>query len=92
MQNFYLLKPCKTSAAYEAVPKNQHLRLNLTEAAEKLKREGYLLTAETPVLFIAEKEFPVTVFPHGKLLIKNATEEGAQRLADDVYRILGITG
>lgn len=74
--DFYLVRLCSGRSAFEALPK-RGLRFDRGELAAKLKNEGYTIE-DYGALLIAKKDFEVTIFPSGRLLMK-CNEEAMAR-------------
>jgi TATA-box binding protein (TBP) (component of TFIID and TFIIIB) len=88
MSSYYLLNPCRTTAAYVATLKKPR-RLNLTEARRKLEAAGYAVT-DVKVMLIVDTRPELTLYESGKILIKTDDPDDARRAIDDVYAILGL--
>jgi len=80
-----LVRPCKTTAAYEALPE-QELRLDLEQVRHRLTATGWIPVADAGVLLVMRKDVDATVFRSGKLLIKTLDQALAQRVWDEVSR------
>jgi transcription termination factor Rho len=66
----FIVRPCSTRAAYEGVPKRQ-MKLNLNECAKMLQDKGYEVIALTDYVMVVKREYEFTVFPSGKILVKD---------------------
>ena len=86
----YLLRPCKSSAAFEAIPNlssrgKQKFELDLTECRNILETSGYEEVCDAKVLLIMKKEIEVTIYPSGKLIIKTDSKTEAEMVMNEVY-------
>jgi ArsR family metal-binding transcriptional regulator len=85
--SFFLVKPCKSTAAYEAVPSG-NLRLDLSALPSKLKPLGYELIADAKVMLVMMKhDNEISIYPSGKLLIKVHSQEVAEEIAHELELI-----
>lgn len=84
---FYLLKPCKTSAAYEAVPKKK-LGIDIDECATKLS-DSYEIVCNAKIMLVVKNGYEISIYPSGKLIIKMNSKEIAQNAADKIYALIG---
>lgn len=84
-----VLRPCKTSAAFEAIPQ-QDVDVDLDELEARLVDDGWRTVANARVLLVMAKELEATVFPSGKVLIKTTERPEAQRVWDAIQPHLGI--
>jgi ArsR family metal-binding transcriptional regulator len=84
----FVSAPCRTSAAYEVKP-DKNLRLILDDVAKKLSNEGYIPVVVTSHIAVFKKEYELTIFPSGRILIKKIEEkEIADRIAREIYEVL----
>lgn len=83
--DFFILKPCKSTAAYEAIPK-RNMNLKLDDLKPNLKLGGYNEVCDAKVMIIVEKGTEISIYPSGKLLLKTADEKVAQECAEELYR------
>jgi len=73
--NDFLIEGCSSSVALEAIPKKS-FSFDLKAIAEKLESNGINLEINTPVVLIFNfNGFPVSLYKHGKIIIKNIQEE-----------------
>lgn len=87
--SFYLLRPCKSTAAFECVPKKSG-KIDLAVAETGLGAAGYAVK-NARVLLIAQKAgVETTIYPSGKLIIKTRDESAASAEASAIYRAMGI--
>ena len=86
----HLLRPCKSTAAYEALPTEEvgNLKLDLLNCQDKLGTIGYEEVCNAKVLLILKKEIEVTIYPNGKLILKTDSQEQAQRVMNEIYERL----
>ena len=86
----HLLRPCKSTAAYEALPdaKTGNLKLDLTICHDILGTIGYEEVCNAKVLLILKKEIEVTLYPNGKLILKTDSKNQAQRVMDEIYDLI----
>ncbi|ATZ60604.1 MAG: hypothetical protein BME93_00105 [Methanosarcinales archaeon Met12] len=82
----YLVKPCKTSAAYEAIP-DKDLCFDIDESAERLKQD-YDIVANAKIMLIVKGACEISIHRTGKLIIKTDSEEKAKEAADKIYELL----
>jgi ArsR family metal-binding transcriptional regulator len=83
---YYLLKPCKGHAGYlSTLRKNQ--KVDLRSLVPRLESEGYQVT-DVKHLLIARRDIEVTIYPNGKLLIKEDDEAEAIRVVEEIYGII----
>ncbi len=88
MTDMFLVKPCKTGATYEVLPK-KILELKDYEMERALRRIGYKIKACTPYVVVAEKETEVSLFPSGRILVKELKDETkVRKLAKEIYETL----
>lgn len=85
--SFYLLRPCKTTAAYEALP-NDEVKLDLEKVTKILEGEGMKVTYARVILIAHNKGIETTIYPSGKLLVKTDSEDVAQAEAELLYGFL----
>lgn len=86
-----LLRPCKTTAAYEAVPTIDG-QVDLDELERLLEERGWSTVANAHVLLVMAKDEEATFYPSGKVLIKTTDEAAAQRVWGDVDDLLLASG
>lgn len=83
---FYLVKPCKTSAAYEVIP-NKDICFDIDESVERLKQD-YDILANAKIMLVVKGECEISVYRSGKLIIKTDSEEKAKEAANSIYELL----
>ncbi|MGA2103811.1 hypothetical protein [Methanoregula sp.] len=67
------MKPCKTSAAYEAIPR-EHLNLDLDQSEEILKNVCTIVT-NAGILLIVNDRCEVSIHKDGRLILKTDSQE-----------------
>jgi len=84
---FFLLKPCRSSAAYEAIPtKKVHLDIDTVQL--KLE-EHYDIVLNAGIMLVIEGLCEVSIHRSGKFIIKTDSEELAKQEAERIYGLLG---
>lgn len=87
--SYYLLRPCKGKAAFEAIPKI-NIVVDIKDSIDKLIMKGYDVL-DAGVMLVAKKEdLEVTIFPSGKLLVKTSSREKALEETNVIYDTLGL--
>jgi hypothetical protein len=86
--SYYLLKPCRTATAFISTLKKPW-RVDLTEAAERLRSRGWRVS-DVKVMLILEGEPELTLFESGKILAKTDDEKSAREAIDRVYDAIGL--
>ncbi|TLZ80705.1 MAG: hypothetical protein E6K07_00060 [Methanobacteriota archaeon] len=81
--SYYLLKPCRTATAFISTLKKSR-RVDLTEAAERLRSRGWRVS-DVKVMLILEGEPELTLYESGKILAKTDDEKAAREAIDRVY-------
>src|SRR5438445_207258 len=84
---YYLLKPCRTATAFISTLKKAQ-RVDLTEAAERLRTQGWHVS-DVKVMLILEGEPELTLYESGKILVKTDDERLAREAVDRVYQAIG---
>ena len=87
----YLLRPCKSTAAFEALPDKggKNHKLDLSNCTRILEGVGYRLVCDAKVMVIVEKDMEVTIYPSGKMILKTDSKCDAEVVMNDIYsRIL----
>ena len=87
--SFYLLKPCRGKAAFEAVPK-ERVRLDMEKGKTDLEAHGYVVTDAGVMLVCVKGELQVSIYPSGKLLIHTKSRENALTVANGLYKVFNI--
>src|SRR5438309_197535 len=85
--SYYLLKPCRTATAFISTLKKPW-RVDLTEAAERLRSRGWRVS-DVKVMLILEGEPELTLYESGKILVKTDDEKAAREAIDRVYSAIG---
>lgn len=84
-----LLRPCKTSAAYEAIPERE-LRLDLAALEARLASHGWHTLASAGLLLVLRKGVDdATLFQSGKVLIKTTDRSVAERVWGELEPLVG---
>lgn len=83
---YYLLKPCKGHAGFLSTMK-ENVKVNLHSLVGVLESEGYQVT-DVKHLLIAKKDVEITIYPNGKLLVKEDDEEEAIRAVEAIYGMI----
>jgi hypothetical protein len=79
-----LLQPCKTTAAYEAIPERD-LGLDLEAVEQRLHGAGWETLANAGVMLVIRRGADdASVFKSGKLLVKTRDATVARRIWADV--------
>src|SRR2546428_5084743 len=81
--SYYLLKPCRTATAFISTLKKPW-RVDLTEAAERLRSRGWRVS-DVKVMLILAGEPELTLYESGKILAKEDDEKLAREAMDPVY-------
>jgi hypothetical protein len=76
---YSLLKPCKTSAAFEAIPR-ERFSLDL-DRCEEILRPVCTIVAHAGVLLIVNDRCEVSIHKNGKLILKTDSQELASAQA-----------
>jgi ArsR family metal-binding transcriptional regulator len=86
----HLLRPCKSTAAFEAIPRPElgKIRLDLQNCLKSLGEVGYEEVCDANVLIILKKKIEVTVYPSGKLILKTDLEYEAKEVMDEIYELI----
>lgn len=72
-----LIQPCKTTAAYEAIPERD-LGLDLGRLEGDLVARGWQPVANAGILLVVRKRLETSIFQSGKLLIKTRNRVEAE--------------
>lgn len=83
---FFLLKPCKGYAGYLSTMK-ERTKVDLKSLVDKLESQGYEVL-NVKHLLVAKKDFEVTIYPNGKLLVKTDDIEEARKVVESIYGII----
>ena len=83
----HLLRPCKSTAAFEAIltSGSSQIHLDLIECQKMLESLGYQEVCNAKVLMIVKKEIEVTIYPNGKLILKTDDKETAKAAMEEIY-------
>lgn len=86
---FYMVRPCATSAGYEARPRKP-LALSIHEAERALRAADVEVLRNAGVVLLARAGCDVTVFPTGKLLLKTTSAAVAEDATRRIAAALGV--
>lgn len=75
-----ILRPCKNTAAFEALPDSGRLRVDLDALERTLLDSGWELVVNAAVMLIVRKEIEASIYQSGKMLLKTR-DPGAARKA-----------
>ena len=85
-----IIRPCSTKAAYEGILKRK-ANLNLSECSNKLRDKGYELLAVTDYVMVVRKDFELTLFPSGRVVVKDINDlESAKTVIEKLHKDLGL--
>lgn len=87
--SFYLIKPCRGKAAFEAIPKVE-VQIDLKKGLADLRGYGYEVTDAGVMLVAVKGELQVSIYPSGKLLIQTTSREEASEVANGIFDIFGM--
>ena len=79
---YSVLKPCRTTAAFEAIPR-ERIRLDLGLCAEILGKTCTIV-ADAGVLLIVSDRCEVSIHRDGRLILKTGSEEVAREQAERI--------
>ncbi|MGB0652329.1 MAG: hypothetical protein ACPGQL_03930 [Thermoplasmatota archaeon] len=85
-----LLRPCKTSAAYEALPE-QRMQLDMGALRQRAEAAGYEIVLDARVMLLlrpAAGGVESTVYQGGRVLLKTTDEEAAAAAYDQLQPVL----
>lgn len=86
--DYYFIRPCRTSAAYEAVPRS-YAKLDLKKVRDNLMKQGYDVT-DARMFLIVKKEVEINIYKSGRLIIRTDDKLFAEKIAEELYPILKI--
>lgn len=86
---YYLLQPCRTTAAFIASLRKAR-RISLDTARRQLEDAGFAVE-DLSVMLIVGTNPELTLYESGKALIKTADEDAARRAIDSVYAVVGLS-
>jgi TATA-box binding protein (TBP) (component of TFIID and TFIIIB) len=85
-EEIFLFKPCKTSIAFQSTLKKGTLDLHKCESA--LRKAGYSIELSTKSLIVAKSKLSVSIFPSGRILVKDTTDEDeAKKIIEKIYSL-----
>lgn len=79
-----LLRPCKNTAAFEAIP-DERRKLDLKALQAALAEDGWALVADAGVMLIMRRDIEVSVYYSGKMLLKTLDPEAARAAFKEVH-------
>ncbi len=66
--------------------------IDIANCVSLLRENGYEVT-DAGVMLVAKKEtIEISIYPSAKLLVKCQNEEDAKVIANEIYRVLGVSG
>ncbi len=75
-----ILRPCKNTAAFEALPDDKGLQLDLDRLEGTLVGLGWRTVVNAAVMLIVEQGIEVSIYRSGKLLLKTRDPDEAVRV------------
>jgi hypothetical protein len=75
-----ILRPCKNTAAFEALPDNGRLSVDLDALERVLLEEGWEPVVNAAVMLIMKKDVEVSIYKSGKMLLKTRDPVVAKEL------------
>lgn len=84
----YLMKLCDSSVAYEILPKDRSLHLDLAQAKTELLELGFKEVVDARVMLIMEREFQVNLYTSGRMLLRSEDETLAKQVAAELAHLL----
>lgn len=90
MATYEPLRPCRNGAGFEAEPQGT-VDLDLAQAGDRLEAAGLPVVADAGMLLVVEAAgVEVSLFDHGKLLVKSRDRSVAEAAADAVRTALDL--
>jgi len=87
-EEMFVLKPCKTGAAFQGTPK-KNVKLDLSKYETILKQHGYEIILHTNDVLIVKSKYDISIFPSGRVLIKDVkSEKDARAELDKIFMLL----
>lgn len=80
-----LLRPCKNTAAFEALPDNGRLQVDLDALEGTLVSGGWALVVNAAVMLIVKRDVEVSIYRSGKMLIKTREPDVALTLFRELH-------
>jgi TATA-box binding protein (TBP) (component of TFIID and TFIIIB) len=87
--SFYLLRPCRGKAAFEAVPR-ERIQLDMERCRTDMEAHGYDVTDAGVMVVAVKGKLQVSIYPSGKLLIHTRSRENALEVANGLFEIFNI--
>lgn len=75
-----ILRPCKNTAAFEALPDNGRLTVDLDALERTLQEEGWTLVVNAAVMLIVRKDIEASIYRSGKMLLKTRDPDIARQV------------
>ncbi len=84
----YTSKPCRKEDSIQITPEEEK-NLDLKALTSKLEELGYEKKLATDNMAIVKKKHKITIFPSGRILIKNTqNEEEAEKIVEGILGII----
>ena len=80
-----ILRPCKTTAAFEALPDDASLQVDLDRLEAELRGEGWDVVVNAAVMLIVKKQVEVSVYRSGRMLLKTRDPDVARALFAEIH-------
>lgn len=80
-----LLRPCKNTAAFEALPDSAGLKVDLDLLERTLVAGGWTLVVNAAVMLIVRRDIEVSVYRSGKMLLKTRDPDAALRTFRELH-------
>ncbi len=82
-----LVRPCKTSAAYEALPDRQG-RLDMARVRAALEAAGFEILLDARIMLLVRGRLECTVYQTGRILMKTQDADAARAAYDELGPLL----
>jgi len=73
-----ILRPCKNTAAFEALPDSGHLQVDLDALERILNGAGWETVVNAAVMLIVRRDLEASIYRSGKMLLKTRDPEAAR--------------
>lgn len=80
-----ILRPCKNTAAFEALPDNGRLRVDLDALERTLVATGWDLVVNAAVMLIVKRDLEVSIYQSGKMLLKTRDPDIAKQVFAELH-------
>ncbi|MCD6157767.1 MAG: hypothetical protein J7J27_05415 [Euryarchaeota archaeon] len=88
MTELFIGTACPSSKSYYIVPR-ENIRINLERLAKELRENGWTIKKMSKGIVIASKEYTIAIFPTGKILIRDTTDEDiARKIGEEVFPLV----